>query len=70
MDKKVIVSYREYIHSLNRCVSCLHNLPSYPTIVDDFFTALLLQASLEYSCISAKLINEKDYEKKEKKNAR
>lgn len=70
MDKKEIVSYREYIISLNRCVSCLHKLPSHPTIVDDIFTALILQATLEYSCISAKLLNEQKYEKKEKKNAR
>ena len=70
MDKKVIVSYREYINSLNRCVSCLHKLPSHPSVVEDIFTALLLQASFEYSSISANSLNEKDYEKKEKKNAR
>lgn len=70
MEKKLIVSYREYISSLNRCVSCLHKLPAHPQIVDDIFTSLLLQASLEYSSISANLLNEKNYEKKEKKNAR
>lgn len=70
MDKKVIVCYREYINSLNHCVSCLHKLPSHPQIVDDIFTALLLQASLEYSCISANLLKDMVYEKKEKKNAR
>lgn len=71
MDKKEIVSYREYIDSLNRCVSCLHGLPSHPKIVDDIFAALILQASLEYSYICAKLLNEEKYEKKKKKkNAR
>lgn len=70
MDKKVIVSYREYINSLNRCVSCLHDLPSYPPIVEDIFTALLLQASLEFNCLPSNFLKENTNEKKEKKNAR
>ena len=59
MDKKVIVSYREYIDSLSSCINSLHKLPSHPQIVDDIFTALLLNATLEYSCVSAKLLNVK-----------
>lgn len=70
MDKKVIVSYREYIDSLNRCVSSLHKLPSSPQVVEDIFTALLLQATLEYNCVVSNFLKNEEYEKKEKKNAR
>lgn len=70
MEKNVVSCYREYIDSLNHCVRCLRDLPSYPQIVEDFFTALLLQASLEYNRLPSNLFKVNKNEKKEKKNAR
>lgn len=70
MEKNVVSSYREYINSLTHCVSCLRNLPSYPQIVEDIFTALILQASLEYNRLPSNLFKLNKNEKKEKKNAR
>lgn len=70
MNKKPIVSYREYIRSLSVCINSLHQLPSYPNVVDEIFTALLFQATLEYNRICSSLLKENIHEKKEKKNAR